>query len=352
MKIHTYGGVNLEITEESLENNWKIFKLVNDNQISVGILNYGGIITEIMVPDKNGKVENIVLGYEKYHDYARDSNFFGAIIGRVAGRIQGASFKLGGETYPLEKNEGNHHLHSGKTGFNKVVWQAEPFYTNEAVGLKLHHYSPHNDGGYPGALNVTVTYTLHSENKLSIDYEAKSDRASILTLTNHTYFNLSGNLKRSIHEHKITMNSKHFIELDKELIPTGNFIDVTGTSFDFRKGRKLAEGLNNKNQQNEIVGSGYDHYFVFNEKEREAVVFEESSGRILKLETDQPGMVMYTGNNLEEGLRLNYGKSRKHLGVCFETQASPASLYHEGFPSIYVDKDEKYSKRTTFTFEV
>lgn len=343
----------MKIESNRLENGWKEFNLINDNGMSVSILNYGGIITKIMVPDKAGKVENIVLGYEDYRDYKKDSNFFGAIIGRVAGRIQGASFNLGGNTYSLEMNEGDHHLHSGTNGFHRVIWEAMPFHTEELVGLKLKHTSVHNEGGFPGTVNVAVTYTLNSDNQFNIEYEAVSDHDTILTLTNHTYFNLSGNLKQSIHQHEVTMDSNLFAELDKELIPTGNKLEVLGSSFDFREGRKLVDGIENGNLQNKIVGNGFDHYFIFNqEKEENAVIYEESSGRLLKIKTDQPGMVMYTSNNLEEGLKLMGGRSSKYLGVCFETQASPASLHYEGFPSIFLNADDKYSKKTVFSFGV
>ncbi len=342
----------MKVESKRLLNGWKEYSLYNNNGMSVTVLNYGGVITRIMVPDKHGKIENVVLGYEDFRDYENDSNFFGAIIGRVAGRVKGASFELEGKKYYLETNEGKHHLHGGTKGFHNKLWETKSFQTETEVGLTLSCMSPHDEAGYPGNIKVSVTYTLKADNDFLIEYEAYSDQTTVLTLTNHTYFNLSGNLKQSTHQHEVTMDSKHFAELDNELIPTGNKLDVAGTPFDFRKGCKLAMGIEQGNWQNTIVGHGYDHYFIFNpKKEKKVSVVEKSSGRLLKIETDQPGMVMYTSNNLPEGLKLLEGESKKYLGVCFETQASPASLHHEGFPSVLLEADKKYSKKTLFHFE-
>lgn len=343
----------MKIELKELKNGWKEYSLVNNNGMAVSILNYGGIITKILVPDKNGIVENVVLGYQDYSDYENDSNFFGAMIGPVAGRIEGAAFELEGRKYKLENNEGKHHLHGGTKGFDKVLWKTESFQTKDVVGLKLIHSSPHNENGYPGNVKVTITYKLKYDNELEMEYEAISDCSTPLTLANHTYFNLSGNLNQTIQQHQVTMNSNYFLELDKELIPTGNILNVNNTPFDFTKGRKLADGIENGNSQNEVVGKGYDHYFIFNGGEKGNIgVFEESSRRALKIETDQPGMVMYTANNLNEGFKLAGGKSKKYLGVCFETQSSPASLHYDGLPSILLDANKGYSKKTVYRFEV
>lgn len=343
----------MNIVTQNIVNNWKLYKLTNDNGMSVSILNFGGIITEINVPNRNNIIENIVLGYKDYADYEDNPNFFGAIIGRVAGRIEGASFTLDGNSHILEKNNGANHLHGGSEGFHQVVWAATPFQTTETVGVKLTHTSPDGSNGYTGHLEIAVTYTLTNHNELIINYSATTDKTAALTLTNHSYFNLSGNLAETIHNHHVTMNVDEFVELDHELIPTGHKIDVANTPFDFREGRKLADGIHSTSTQNLVADHGYDHYFIFSPKEPSRVIVkDETSGRIMTVTTNQPGVVMYTSNTLNNDLDLSEGKSKPYLGVCFETQGSPASLHHEGFPSILLKADETYEKQTVFSFGV
>lgn len=340
----------MNIIQEQLHNGWRRFKISNHNKMQVTFLNYGGIITEILVPDKHGNVENVVLGYQSIEDYKRDANFFGAMIGRVAGRIQDASFKLDGKHYNPEANDGNNCLHSGASGFHRVIWDAVPFQTADEAGVKLTYTSQDGEGGFPGTIEVAVTYILNNRNQFIIDYEAISDETTALTLTNHTYFNLSGNQSDTIKQHKVNINSSHFIELDQNLIPTGNKLNVSHTPFDFRHGRKLIDGIESGTDQNAIAGNGYDHYFLFDHERGNIRVNEESSGRVMEIETNQPGVVMYTGQNLEEGLALKGERSRKYAGVCFETQGPPASLHHDGFPSIILKANTRYSKQTSFTF--
>ena len=340
----------MNITSEKFLNKWIEFTLSNDRGMSVSFLNYGGIITKVITPNRNGVLENIVLGYQDYKDYEQNPNYFGAIIGRVAGRIQDASFHLDGKKYELEANEGTHHLHGASSGFQHVIWEPSPFQADNQVGVKLSHSSPNGEGGYPGQVNITVTYTLTNENEFLIEYEATSNEKTVLTLTNHTYFNLTG-LKETIGNHIVQMNSDRFLELDRDLIPTGKIVDVTGTAFDFRNGKKLAEGLRSNHPQNMTVGNGYDHYFLFNKKEEPSIIVkEEMSGRKLKIKTNQPGVVMYTGNGLDDQCVLHEGMSQKHLGVCFETQGPPATLHHDGLPSITLEANELYKQQTIFSF--
>lgn len=343
----------MEIFTKSINDKWKLYILENNNGMQVHILNFGGIITKILVPDKNGVFENVVLGYKNLQDYEVNSNFFGAIIGRVAGRIAGASFKLEDHEFVLEKNEGENLLHSGKSGFQNVIWEGKPFKTDDEVGVELFYLSRNGDGGFPGNVKVTATYLLNNENQLIVRYNAETDQTTPITLTNHTYFNLTGNLKDTIINHKVKFNSHRFLELNSELIPTGKIRDTENTAFDFSKGRKLKDGMASNDIQNQIVGNGYDHYFLFNQGEKgQVVVKEETSGRVLKIETNQPGMVMYTGNNLDEKSELIEGKSRKYLGVCFETQGPPASLHHPNLPSIILNTNEQYKKETIYSFGV
>lgn len=336
-------------TEQTILGKWKEFTLVNDHGMSVSMLNLGGIITKICVPDREGKVENVVLGYKDYAHYQDNPNSFGALIGRVAGRIQNASFEINGKHYYLEANDGDNHLHGGSNGFHHVIWDAETFQTEETVGVKFTHTSSDGAGGYPGNVGIAVTYTLNNKNELLLDYWAKSDQTTPLALTNHSYFNLSGDLKDTVQHHNVTINSSSFVELDHELIPTGKKLNVAGTTFDFRNGRLLGDGFTDDSKQHQIADNGYDHYFIFDNKGK-VVMHEKESGRILTVKTEQPGMVMYTANGLDEGLALAEGMSRKHLGVCFETQGSPASLHHAGFPSVILKAGKEYSKRTAFSF--
>ena len=332
---------------------WKEYTLVNEQGMSVSVINFGGIITEMLVPNRNGKLENVVIGFKNYADYETNPNYFGALIGRVAGRIQGGEFVLNGKTYSLDHNDGDNHLHGGASGFHQVIWNVDPFQTSDTVGLKLTHKSLDGDGGYPGNLDVTVTYILNNDNQFTIDYAATSDQVTPITLTNHSYFNLSGDLKNTIHHHHITIDSEEIVKLDEKLIPTGKLMNVFNTSFDFRESRSLHEGFNDKSEQNTVAGNGYDHYFIFNKKKENAVtVSDEKSGRLLMIKTDQPGMVMYTSNMLEDGMELKEGFSEKYLGVCFETQASPASLHYPGFPSVILKAGEQYKKQTVFSFSI
>lgn len=348
MEINT---VQHQINEQTT---WNEYTLKNDRGMQIRVLNYGGIITEMLVPDADGHLENVVIAFKNYEDYlTKNTAFFGALIGRVAGRIQGSSFELDGETYPLKPNEGENHLHGGENGFHQVVWESEPFQTDRKAGLILTHHSPDGEGGYPGELNVKVTYTLTNDNALTIHYEAASSKKTPLTLTNHSYFNLSGNLKEDIQQHQVTLDSSQFVELDEQLIPTGKIVDAEGTSFDFRNGRKIKDGIEADDVQNKNAGNGYDHYFIFDHQKPESVqVVDPQSKRQLTIETDQPGMVMYTSTGLSDDLQLKERMSSRYLGVCLETQSSPASLHHDGFPSVILEANEPYRKQTTFTFGI
>ncbi|MRG87508.1 aldose epimerase family protein [Salinibacillus xinjiangensis] len=339
---------------EEVQNQWKLIKLRNDYGMEVHVLNYGGIITRIYVPDREGKLENIVLGYENIEDYETDPNFFGALIGRVAGRIHNATFQLYGEDFELEKNDGPNNLHSGLKGFHRQVWNHETFQTEEEVGVKLSYLSKDGEGGFPGNVNTEVIYTLNQHNQLTLDYSATTDKETPLTMTNHTYFNLSGKVNHAIHNYQVSLDSRQFVELNEELIPTGQIIDVESDPlFDFRNERMLKEGIQNGGDQNRIAGEGYDHYFLFDHKRQvSAEVKDIESGRILSVETNQPGVVLYTSNNLKSGHKLTGGDSQKYLGLCLETQGTPASLHHKHLPSIIVNPDEVYKKQTIFTFGI
>lgn len=343
----------MKITTEEVLNKWQQYTLSNRHGMRVSVLNFGGIITEITVPDRQNKLENVVLSYKDYAEYENNPNYFGAIIGRVAGRIENASFTLNEQKYTLKKNNGLNHLHGGSEGFHQAIWDCTTFQTDDTVGVVLTHHSEDGSGGYAGNVDVTVTYTLTNDNELLIDYAATTDQTTALTLTNHSYFNLTGHLSDTIHHHHVTMNADEFVELDQDLIPTGRKLDVTNTVFDFRQGRQLIEGIQSESEQNRIASRGYDHYFIFNkEQNNEIIVKEPTSGRIMTVTTNQPGVVMYTANTLSNDLDLLEGHSKPHLGVCFETQGSPASLHHADFPSIVLQASERYDKQTIFSFGI
>src|SRR5699024_4234136 len=275
----------------------------------------------------------------------------GAIIGRFGGRIENANFTLGEKTYTLEANESPHHLHGGATGFHNTIWKTSSFQHDHSVGVTLTYTSANGEGAYPGTIDVTVTYALTNDNELSIDYEPVSDMDTILTLTNHTHFTVIEHIKENVGNHTVEMNSDRILELDHELIPTGKQLDVSGTPFDFKNGRQLKDGFLTTNIQNKIAGGGYDHYFLLNQTNQPNItVHEPKRGRTMEISTDQPGVVMYTGNNLTADLEFKERSGEKHLGVCFETQAHPASLQHDGLETITLKANERYNKRTTFSF--
>lgn len=346
----------MKITEDIIKDNdtsWQQFTLTNDNHIEVSFLSHGGIISQIKTPDRNGKTENVVLGFKNYQDYMENPTFFGAIIGRVAGRIPNAAFTINDQAYQLTANEGNNHLHGGRNGFHRKLWGTTPFKTETSVGVRLSYKSPDQEEGYPGNLNVDISYELDNQNRFTITYHAETDKTTPLALTNHTYFNLSGNMKRSIENHSVTMESSRFAELDSDFIPTGNILPVSGTPFDFSNGRKVKEGINSDQNQNKVVGNGYDHYFLFDKnKQPDVQIHEPESGRTLTVTTDEPGMVMYTSNNLDDQLNLREGKSEKYAGLCLETQRHPAVLSYDNFPSINLTPEQEYHSKTTFTFGV
>ncbi|HJV32181.1 MAG TPA: aldose epimerase family protein [Bacillales bacterium] len=334
----------------SKENVWE-FMLRNDHGLEVHCLNYGCIITKILAPDRQGNFENIVLCFENMDEYEQNPPFLGAVIGRVAGRIKGAEFVLDGKTYSLEKNEGENHLHGGKNGFHTVLWDAELIEADDQVGICFSHTSFDGEGGYPGTVTVQVTYLLNNQNEFLVHYQAETDQKTILNLTNHTYFNLSGNAKRTVLGHTLKLDSSQFLELDDSLLPTGKKLDVTGSVFDFRNGRKIEDGAVSDHPQNRLVGNGYDHPFLLSSHWNEEIaLWDEESGRKVVVETDEPSVVFYTGNSLTEDLKVNGVTCQKYLGVCLETQGLPDAIHHPSFPTVILDKDETYTTKTKYTF--
>ncbi|GAE34813.1 aldose epimerase family protein [Halalkalibacter akibai] len=329
------------------------YRLINDHGMQVSCIDYGCTITEINVPDQTGNIENVVLGFDTVEEYKNHSPFFGCIVGRVAGRIGQAEFDLDGKNYKLLKNDGDNHLHGGLHGFDKVIWDATVEETADEVKLIFTHVSPDGDEGYPGNVNLTVTYSLNNNNTFQISYEATTDQKTLLNLTNHSYFNLSGNLKTDILDHELTLKSDQFVELSDALIPTGHLLDVEATAFDFRLGRKIKDGVTSEHPQNKLVGGGYDHPLLLSANHQEEIsLIDFSNGRKLVIETDEPAVVLYTSNMMGDNFNIRGVQARKYLGVCLETQHHPDAINHPEFPTIVLAPGEVYQTKTSYSFSV
>ncbi|MCH6269130.1 aldose epimerase family protein [Neobacillus citreus] len=327
------------------------YTLTNDFGMSVSCLNYGCVITKIIVPDRNGHFENVVLGFDRFEDYLEWSPYFGAVIGRVAGRIKDARFELDGEEYLLAANDYPNHLHGGQKGFSSVIWKTEKIEQENVVGLKCFYRSLDGEEGYPGNLDTAVTYLLSNTNELSISYEARTDHKTLINLTNHSYFNLSGNLKRDCSEHILQLESDRFLELGLDLIPTGKMLESKNTPFDFNQGRFLLSGMKSSHPQIVLAGNGYDHPLLFKKSgENTIMLSDKESGRFLRVTTDQPCVVLYTSNQLEGPFSISGVRARNYLGVCLETQGLPDAIHHPGFPTVILHPEEVYYSKTKYRF--
>lgn len=329
------------------------YTLTNKNGVEVTCIDYGCTITRMVTPDKDGNLENIVLGYDRLEDYLTDSPYFGCIVGRVAGRIADGRFTLNGQTYQLAQNENGNHIHGGEKGFSHQIWNSSYEEEINRASIKFTYLSPDGEEGYPGNVAMKVVYTLTNDNEFMIQYSAKSDETTILNVTNHSYFNLSGNLKRTVLDHTLKVKSDQFLELREDLIPTGRIIDVEGTPFDFREGQAIKAGVESDHPQNQLVGNGYDHPFILKQNHCEEIVLADpESGRTLTIETDEPSVVIYTANQLS-GEKEIYGvKPQKYLGVCLETQGFPNAINEPEFPSWILEKNKPFSSVTKYYFGV
>ena len=329
------------------------YKLINNNNSFVSIINYGGIITEIYVPDKCGKLENVVIGLPDPKDYENNPCCFGAAVGRIAGRISNASFKIDNNLYTLEKNCGKHSLHGGLKGLSRVIWDVKKINDSDFVGVELSYFSKDMENGFPGNMNVKVLYTFNNNNELKLSYTADTDKKTIINMTNHSYFNLSGNYKEDIYSHYLTINADNFFELDQDLIPTGNVLPVDGTPFDFRKAKMVGTDINEDNQQLKY-GNGYDHPFILNKgKDPEITLWNKESGRILEITTDQKSVVLYTGNSITNKYTYFNGlKSWDRSALCLETQYFPDAINQKNVPSNILNPGEIYNASTTYHFKI
>jgi len=346
----------LTYTNEEDFDSIQLFTLKNSNGMTVKATNFGAIITSIVVPDRDGKLADVALGYYRVEHYINAVNkpYFGAIVGRYGNRIANGEFTLDGETYSLIKNNDGNHLHGGTIGFDKVVWNAN--FDKPKNRLELSYLAKDREEGYPGNLQVTVTYTLSDDNTLIVDYRATTDKATPINLTQHTYFNLQGEGEGTILGHELMLNAKHYTPVDKGLIPTGKMPPVAGTPFDFTSSKVIGRDINQKNQQLEF-GGGFDHNWVLDKGGNEgqltlaARVFEPTSGRILEVRTTEPGIQFYCGNFLDGRLQGKSGKPYVYRsGFCLETQHFPDSPNQPNFPSTILKPGSEYTTRTTFQF--
>lgn len=326
----------------------QLFTLTNANGMEVSITNYGGIVTSIKVPNRNGNIENVVLGFNDLEKYKTGHPFFGAIAGRYANRIAKGRFELNGEVYELATNNGENHLHGGDEGFDKKLWDAEV--NDEENSVTLSYLSPDGEEGYPGNLDVSVTYTLTDENELKIDYHATTDKPTVVNLTNHSYFNLSGDPSQGVLDHLLTINADRFTPVDEGLIPTGELRPVEGTPFDFNEPEYVGARIDS-------IPPGYDHNYVLNNPNsgvrKIAMVEHEESGRIMEVYTDQPGVQLYTGNFLDGSLMDGQGNPiEQYAALCLETQTFPDSPNKPDFPSPVLNPGETYETTTIYQFKV
>jgi aldose 1-epimerase len=326
----------------------ELYTLASD-EVEARITNYGGIIVSLCTPDRNGKLDDVVLGYDSLDKYIAKTPYFGAIIGRYANRIANGSFQLDGKMYSIPKNNGDTSLHGGIRGFDKVVWSAREIKN----GIELTYVSKDGEEGFPGALTTTVRYTLDG-NALRIEYAATTDKHTVLNLTNHSYFNLAGQGKRDVLEHVVTINGSQIALVNASLIPTGEFKSVEGTPFDFRTPHAIGERIDANFEQLQL-GAGYDHNFVLEHPPGQlfeaAGVYEPTTGRILKVLTTQPGVQFYTGNHLDGSITGKAGRVYKpRFGFCLETQHYPDSPNHANFPSTGLRPGHEFQSVTVYQF--
>ena len=330
------------------------FTISNVNSASIKVLTYGAILSKVIVPDRNNKSGDVVLGYDSLDKYISHNAQFGTIVGRYGNRIAGGLFTLDGVEYHLPVNNGPNHLHGGPQGFDKKVWDAETISGNGFGSVKLHYLSKDGEAGYPGNLDVYVTYTLNDSNEVKIEYAATTDKPTVLNLTNHSYFNLNGQGNGDVLGEELTIDADQYIPTDSTAIPLGPLADVGGTPFDFRQPHTIGERIYDDNEQLKY-GKGYDHSFVVKgtpgELRPAARVYDKSSGRIMDVLTTQPAVQLYIGNNLNTSYVGKNGKVYdKYFAVCLETQHYPDSPNHPGYPTSVLRPGEKFSETTVYRF--
>ncbi|WP_055416748.1 aldose epimerase family protein [Streptomyces pactum] len=320
------------------------------------VLSYGGIVQSLEVPDRRGRYENVSLGFDDLDDYVASSPYFGALIGRYGNRIDKGRFTLDGKAYQLSVNDGDNTLHGGAQGFDKRVWDVEPFTEGSDVGLVLHYTSVDGEMGYPGTLKAKVTYTLTRRGQWRIDYEATTDRATVVNLTSHVYWNLAGEGSGTIEDHELSIAASRYTPTDAGLIPTGELARVSGTPFDFRRAKPIGRDIRDAHPQL-VTAKGFDHNWVLDKgvtdrPEHIATLRDRSSGRTLRIATDQPGLQFYSGNFLDGTLTGTGGSLyRQGDALCLETQHFPDSPNQPSFPSTVLRPGQTYRTTTVHSFD-
>jgi len=335
----------------------QLYTLTNDKGLSAEISNFGGVIVSLHVPDRDGKLADISLGYDNLESYVRPGPYFGALIGRHGNRIENAEFELNGVVHKLAANNGRNNLHGGPGGFHAVVWEPEVI-EKEGVGqvLQLTYVSKDGEEGFPGNLTVKVRYSLSKENELRIDYEAVTDKDTVVNLTNHCYFNLSGHASGDIQNHQMMIAADQFTPVNEEVVTTGEIRDVAGTPMDFRVPTAIGPGLHS-NYEQIVKAGGYDHNWVLKvsgkELEKGAEVYDPASGRVMEMWTTKPGVQFYSGNFLD-GSEIGKGGVAygKWSGLCLETQLFPNAMVHKHFPSPVLKAGDVYRYVTSYRFGV
>jgi len=356
--LTTADSMKASITEKSFGNYYNApvteYTMMNASGMQVNILNYGGTISKLMVPDRNGKMGDVVLGFETFSGYMQKNDpYMGSLVGRYANRIANAKFTLDAKTYQLASNNFGNSLHGGNIGFDKVVWNAEKIGDSS---LKLTYQSKDGEEGYPGNLNVQVIYTLGADNLLRIDYTATTDKATPVNLTNHSYFNLSAGKDSTILNHVLQLNADKYTPVNDQLIPTGQIADVKGTPLDFTTAKAIGKDIGS-------VKGGFDHNWILNKQgngsasyldQPAATVYDPGSGRYMEVFTTQPGIQFYSGNFLNGSLQVTKGGQIyiPHAGLCLETQHYPDSPNQPSFPSTILKPGETYRQTTVYKFSV
>lgn len=332
------------------------YTLTNAAGMTVKVISYGGIVTSVKVPDRQGQPGEVALGYDSLDGYVNDTSHFGALVGRYANRIGGARFELDGKVYALAKNDGPNSLHGGIQGFDKRLWQVEPFERATEVGVILTRTSADGEEGLPGNLALKVTYTLTNDNELAFDYSATTDKPTVVNLTHHGYFNLAGEGSGDVLGHELTLHADRYTPVDPALIPTGELASVAGTPFDFRTRSLIGARIHSDHPQIQLA-KGYDQNFVLN-RDGDGLVLaarvkDAGTGRVMEVRTTEPGMQFYTANHFDGSIIGKGGHAyARHDAFCLETQHFPDSPNQPGFPSTRLDPGQTYYSRTVYRFSV
>lgn len=331
----------------------KEYTLTNHHGVSLSAMTYGAAITSIQVPDKNGQLQNIVLGYDDLNEYVNNRPFYGATVGRIAGRIDKGRFTLDGKNYQLETNEKGNHLHGGANGLDTRIWTVETASNENEAQLIFAYTSPDNENDYPGNLTVQVTYTLTESNEWKIQYQATTDKTTLFNPTNHVYFNLSGDPTKAINQHILTLTCESFAELREDSIPTGVLLPVKDTPFDFTTADTINKGFESSHPQNQLV-SGYDHPFVLEHlpEQPEAALYDPTSGIRVQMVTDRDAVVIYATNTLDGRHNRDGETEEAYAGITLETQNLPDAINQKDFGKVILSPDEIFRSETTYRFDI